>query len=171
MVTIGDVVAVVAILAGLGVTGWATVVGLAFALPGATARSRARIESDAGGVGIVGVLWLLVPIFGLILMNVPNPLVKLVGTVVSSASLLIAAIGAAGLASLVGDRISSASGLSTYAGVVKGAGFLAAAVQLPIVGWFVALPVVLLIGLGAGFPAVLAGRRSRVPEILPEEIR
>lgn len=150
MTTIGDVVAVVAILAGLGVTGWAMLVGLAFALPGATARARARIETDAAGTATLGVLWLLVPMFGLVLLNVPNPLVKLVGTFVAAGSLLVSAIGAAGLASLVGDRISDSSGLSPYAGIVKGAGFLAAAVQLPIVGWFVALPILLLIGLGAG---------------------
>lgn len=171
MTTIGDVFAVVAVLVGLGVTGWATLVGLAFALPGATARARHRIESEPGGTAVLGVLWALVPVLGLLLLNVPNPLAKFVGAIVASGSLLVAAIGAAGLAAIVGERISSASGLSPYAGVVKGAGFLAAAVQLPIVGWFVALPVLLLLGFGAGFPAVLGTRKVRIPEIVREEIR
>ena len=162
MTTIGDVFAVVAVLAGLGITGWATIVGLAFALPGATARARTRIECEPGGTAIVGVLWLLIPIFGLILSNAPVPLLKLLATIIVAGSLLIAALGAAGLASLVGERISADGNLSRYAGIVKGAAFLSAAVQLPIVGWFVALPLLLLIGLGAGFPAALAGRKAKL---------
>ncbi|RYG85185.1 hypothetical protein EON77_06035 [bacterium] len=172
MTAIGDVIAVVAVLVGLGVTAWAMLVGLAFALPGATRRAQIRIASDATGTALTGTLWLLVPTLGVLGINAPHPGLKLVAAILLAGSLLIAAIGAAGLAAIVGERISAASGLSTYAGLVKGAAYLVAAMQLPILGWFVGLPLVLVLGLGAGFPSVLRRGYAGLPPIaVPEEVR
>ncbi len=165
MIAIGDVLSVVAVLGGLWLTSSATLVALAFLAPGAVARGRARIEREPGGTVWLGVLWTLVPFFGLLVAGAPFPLAKILGLVVVAGSLLVAAVGVAGVASIVGERIEGASGLSRYAATMKGAGIVAGAAQLPVVGWFLGAPLLLLIGMGAGFPAVLhlKPRRSAVP--------
>ena len=168
MMTIGDVLAAVAILLGIGVTGWATLVAIALGAPAAVLKARRRIEAGAGETALLGILYLLVPLAGLAVMNVPNPLVKLVGLGIVGASLVVAGVGVAGVASILSNRIAGGSELSPYASVVKASAFVAAAVQLPGLGWFFVLPALLLVGLGSGFPALLRwGKAARVPQEAP----
>lgn len=76
--------------------------------------------------------------------------------------LTLASLGAAGLAAMMGERWRGPFGAAPAACLLRGAIALELAVAVPIVGWFVVLPVVLTCSIGAAGLA-LWGRRRRVP--------
>ncbi len=165
MVTIGDVLAIVAVLVGLGVTAWALMVccGLLFPLR----VDRARMEAERhpwSNIG-TGVLVLVPGLFGAVLQTPPVPGVKLVGWMLILTVLGIGALGAAGLGHLAGRTLNRmAPDMQEYPAFVRGSAFLVTAAMLPILGWFAFGPLILLAALGAGARA-LAAPASRVAEV------
>lgn len=64
--------------------------------------------------------------------------------------LLFWALGMAGMARLLGERIQQWGGHhSAIGGLLRGAAVLSLAIFMPLVGWFIVLPVTLVIGVGA----------------------
>jgi len=159
----GDVLAVVATIVGLFLTGWATTVAAGLLFPGAAERGRQAVtDSPKRTVGLGIVLMLTLGLGSLVLLGAPLPLGKLLGWIVLLWLLSIAAVGLAGVARLVAERIQSMDPLmAAYPAYIRAAAFLVGACLLPALGWFVVAPMLLAASLGAGWRAVVA-RTARV---------
>jgi hypothetical protein len=100
-----------------------------------------------------------VQLLGWGLAAVPNPAVKIVGTTILLFSVLLGFIGSAGLALRVGEGLKAEiDEKSPWRRNFRGALVLGLSFNLPLLGWFVVLPLSLMSGFGA---LVLARRASR----------
>ncbi len=137
------------------VVGYATC-GHAIA-PIATERGRVKLAIRPVRTALVGVLisgpWVVASI---VLMNLPNGALKFAGVALLVVWLMVCFIGLGSVALHVGDR--GTSGGARWTDVSRGAAFLALTWMLPVVGWFVALPLSLACGLGC----MLGSRRVLV---------
>ncbi len=154
----GDVLMVIALILGAASTLWAGIVVFSLLFPAKVRTAREHLEQRAGravGGGLITAL--LAGGVGLVLANLPNGLVKLIGWGVLLGLLTLAVLGSAGIASLVSERIGRADEtLSPLAATGRAAGLMVAAGFMPLVGWFVIGPLALAASLGAGLVAVLA---------------
>jgi hypothetical protein len=121
----------------------AHVVGTAIAAP-STLFSLGLMDATAGGAKLTGVA---------------------LATLVAAAGLL----GSAGLAVLVGRRLRAGDGSAPMAEVVPGGAVLAASFVLPVLGWFIVLPLTLAGGVGALLLALWRGRRPAAPAAVVAE--
>lgn len=163
MVTIGDVLGIVAFLGGVGLTSWALVVccGLLFSHRVEAARDAleaSAIKSILRGIGLV-----LVPgILSFVMIVQPNPLGKFLGWMVLLALLAVGAVGAAGVSRSAGRKIQlMQEDVSDYAAFSRGAAFLVTGSMLPALGWFFFGPMVLIASLGCGWAALSPRTTSR----------
>lgn len=80
-------------------------------------------------------------------------------------AIMIAACGVAGLATLIGERLSTADDVGReWSATLRGGVILALTWLLPVLGWFVILPLTMTAGLGAALRAIGSsfGRRRRI---------
>lgn len=153
MVTIGDVLGIVAFLLGVGGTAWAMTVAMGLLFPEQTSNASAATR----GAFVRGLLPLLAGILGVLMLG-GAPGLKLLGWTVLLAVLALAALGLAGVSRVVGRRILLlAPDMGEYPAFLRGAGFLVAASLFPVLGWFLFAPVAFVIALGAGW----SGLRQR----------
>lgn len=157
MVTIGDVLGIVAFLTGLGGTGWAMTVAMGLLFPEQTARAS---ESTKGAF-VRGLVPLLALFLGIVLLSIPNGGTKLVGWLVLLGVMALAALGLAGLSHVAGRRLRDLQPeMGEYPAFLRGAGFLVSACLFPLLGWFLFAPVAFIVALGAGWSGV--SRRQAV---------
>lgn len=156
MTTIGDVLMVFGGAAALGFGAWCLVVLVNLLLPAASLRASEGFQSRAASQLGVGVLvGLPVILAGLVLLNLPLPILKVLGVTVIAALLGVASLGFAGLARLCGERVSQAGGASnTYQGLTKGTLALVGVCLFPVLGWFVFAPLGLFASIGGGIRAL-----------------
>ncbi|MDZ4754915.1 MAG: hypothetical protein SGJ11_10525 [Phycisphaerae bacterium] len=124
-------------------------------LPNVTERGRDQLALRPVRTMLLGLMvsapWVFAAI---VLMNLPNGGLKLLGIVLGLAWVLIALAGLSAVALHVGDRGSGGGGAGGTGGgarwthVTRGAGFVALTWMLPVLGWFVALPLTLACGVG-----------------------
>jgi len=176
--TIGDVLGVVFGVIGIGLSGWATLVGLAVLFARRSRRAQDALQEKPGRVLARGALIILsAGALILFLINQPHGLGKLIGYLGIIALLGVTALGASGLAELIGSRLqhfgeeSAASAhqtpsLSRGAHAMRGAGLLMAACGMPFIGWLTVLPFVFLASLGAGATA-LRSMKSKSAAAMP----
>jgi hypothetical protein len=169
MTTIGDVLAIIAALIGLGLTTWALLVSCALLFPRKVNRAWVACELNVRTNMALGIVMLLPALLALTMLGNPHPLLKVLGAVILLGDLSFAAIGAAGLGYIAGDQIRRMDpSLGEYSAYLRGSAFLVTASMLPILGWFVVGPAILLASLGGGLRAV-AGKvptlsHSHVPD-------
>ena len=158
-ITIGDSLAVVALLVGIGLSLWALLVAIALLFPERARASEVALTASAWRPLLLGAMVLIsVGTFSLVLAGMANPGAKLFGTIGLLVLLAHASIGATGMARLIGERITRLDpGCSAYRAQVRGTGFLVVAGFLPFLGWFAFTPLILCASLGAGILAM--GRR------------
>ncbi len=122
---------------------------------------RQRIETHPVRQAVLGLTIALPTILlGLALLNGPNPAMKLLGATVILALILAGLIGSTGLAAQVGAGLPSPRDLSQpWRRVLRGGAVLGLTFVFPILGWFVILPLALLMGIGAAWRSV----RKTVP--------
>ncbi len=135
---------------------------LAQLAPGAVARAEDRIDGGVWrcfGAGLVAAAPLTLAF--LLLLNSPAAPLQLIGWALLLAALTCAALGAAGLARLVGRRLSADSSGGATRRLLRGAVALELAALVPFVGWLIIAPLLLLLSLGAILPALHA-RAARV---------
>lgn len=163
---LGDVLAVVAALAGICVSAWSLTMLVATLFPLRAERAQTALAERPGRAFGVGLgLWLTVGVLALTLMNAPNPLAKFLGIAVGLGLLATAVVGLAGVAGLAAERLQRLdAGLSAYAAQTRGALFVIGGAMLPFLGWFLVAPMALIFGLGAGFQA-LPRRARRAVEV------
>lgn len=167
-----DVYAVFGTLLALGIVfpGLLTTWWLLFPVTVERARVRlARTPWACLGLGVLGITAALVPIG--ILQSLPFSAAKFVGTLMIFGALGYASVGAAGLASEMGDRLArQAGGKFTPAGaMVRGAVALELAAAFPILGWFLLIPLTTIAAFGATTFAILRWnpRTARRPTVEP----
>lgn len=159
--TIGDVLAVIAAVFVVGATWVATLLLTSLAFPARVARAQQTIVSGPGaslarGLGVAFVLGILAATF----WKYPGPARLLGGLLLASLGAL-AAVGSAGIARLVGERIQAVgSHMNPFAMLTRGTILYVAAGFLPVIGWFLVAPVALLLSLGGGAAAVMARRQA-----------
>jgi hypothetical protein len=157
MVTIGDVLGIVAFLTGLGGTGWAMTVAMGLLFP----EQAARASEATKGAFVRGLVPLLGLFLGVVMLSLPVPGMKLLGWVVLLGILALAALGLAGLSRVAGHRLMALQPeMGEYPAFLRGAGFLVTASLFPLLGWFLFAPVAFIVALGAGWSGV--SRRAAV---------
>ena len=138
--------------------------------------SRAQIRADQTPwqtfwMGLVIVIALSIPI--LILISLPFGLAKFLSWVLLGASLALSSIGSAGLAALIGARLSPHGNFSALGGFVHGAVILELAAFFPLIGWlFVWIPMLILAFGATGFALLNWNPREktvRAPESIPAQ--
>jgi hypothetical protein len=149
---IGDVLGTTFIVLAVCVSVWALLVGVALVYNEPAGDARTRLEAGARQALAVGFLMALAGGgLGLLLANLPNGLIKLIGWALLLGLLALAALGGGGMALLVGAKIEArAPRLSSFGALGRGAGLLVAVGLVPLLGWFVITPLSLLTALGAG---------------------
>lgn len=150
---IGDVTTVFAILAALGIVFPGLLLAWFLLIPDMVERSRERVSQTPWKTLLLGLLVLFVVSVPFAILNAMAGPFQFVAYTVLFVLLTIATIGAAGIAALMGERLRGQGVRATSPGaLLRGAVVLEFAVVFPILGWFILLPIVLLVSLGsAGF--------------------
>jgi hypothetical protein len=167
MVTIGDVFSVIAAILAICGSAWALMLTTALLFRQRTLSSQLSIEGHPWRSFLIGfALLLTVGVVALGMVGNANPGIKLLGTMLTLGLLSVAAIGGGGLAQLIGERLRHLDpSLSPYAAVVRGAGIIVVAGLLPLVGWWVFMPIVLAISLGSGVSSLFARQTAAEPSV------
>lgn len=160
-ITIGDSLAVVATLGGVGLSLWAMLVALSLLFEGRSKSAERAVTASPWKSLILGaIIVLTLGVFFLALAGQPLPGAKLLGTVGLLWLLSQAVIGATGIVRVAAKRAQRLDPeASEYRSIVRGSGFLVIGGFLPFLGWFAFAPLVLCASLGAGF---LALRREAI---------
>jgi hypothetical protein len=130
-------------------------------LPAFVLRARGRIATMPWRCGFTGVA-VLVPasLFLVVLFNLPGGLGQVAGWVGVGVGLAAMSLGGAALATLMSERMQPVHG-PTPGGLVRAAVALELALIAPIIGWFVLLPLVAILTLGATTLAFLRPAAQR----------
>jgi hypothetical protein len=99
----------------------------------------------------------MIGVIGFVVVQLPNPLLKLVGMLIMSGYLGCVMVGASGVAKLAAQRIQDLTNQqeSQFASYGKASWYLVVAGLLPVLGWFLFAPLMMVVGGGAGLKAAL----------------
>lgn len=168
-----DISAIFGILLSLGLAfpGLLTAYWLLF--PATVERARRRLDQTPwqcfwlGGVLTAG---LSLPLT--VLLALPSGAAKFAGAAVIAVVLVIASLGAAGLAAKMGAGLTARSpGLSPAGAFLRGAVALELAAFFPIVGWFIVVPLASVLALGATAFALLQWAARPSPATPPTPVQ
>jgi hypothetical protein len=151
--SLGDVALIFGLLVlhGVALPGLALTWGLL--CPGVVARSRVRLARTPGQCFLLGLVGLGVGVLGVGISFAMGPVTGWFGL---GLLLAIASVGAAGMAGLMGERLRAEGvAASSAGGLLRGAIALELAVVVPVIGWFVVLPLGTVVMLGAATFALL----------------
>lgn len=171
--TIGDVLAVVAAVVAVGLCWAATLLLTALAFPERARRAGEAVTSAPGrclarGAGV----FFVVGVLAFALMHSPAGPVRLVGDVAWGVLALFAAVGSAGIARLLGERVQAVgTHMTPFAALTRGTALYVLAGFLPVVGWFLIVPLALLFSLGGAVAALRPARRATPTIAEPEPNR
>jgi hypothetical protein len=153
-----DISAVFGILLFLGIAfpGFLTALYLLF--PATVERARLRLDRTPWLCFFIG--GLLTAVFAIpivILFALGNGVTQFLGWALLFIILTIASIGAAGLASKMGERFSARSSntVTPIGAFVRGAIALELAAAFPVIGWLIFIPIAIVVSLGATAFALL----------------
>lgn len=155
----GLVVLILLLLVSLCLVGFMIV--LATLLPGATARSKAALLRSPWRAFLIGLAnYLFIGGISLVLLSTEIEPLVLVGLLLAAFLVSITVIGLGGLAVLVGERLAQLSQQesSRLKQLIQGTLVIELAGLLPLLGWFVLAPILLMVCFGA---AVLGWRNRR----------
>jgi hypothetical protein len=100
---------------------------------------------------------------GIALLNVPNPILKFIGAAMVLLLILSGLVGSSGLAAQIGFGLANpADQAQPWRRVLRGGMVLGLTFVFPLIGWFLILPLSLVMGVGALFGSLLSGKRSGV---------
>ena len=152
-----DISAIFGILLSLGIVFPGLLTAWRLLFPATVERAQLRLELTPWRcfwLGGVLVALLIVPIVALLALPVGPA--KLAGWGLIVISVSFASLGAAGLAGRMAGQMQRASpGLSSLAAFVRSAVALELAAAFPVIGWFVAIPLLAVATLGATVFALL----------------
>jgi hypothetical protein len=156
-ITVADISAVFGILLSLGIVFPGLLTAWRLLFPATVARATLRLELTPWRcfwLGGVLVALMVVPI--VVLLALPFGPAKLAAYVLIVGGLGFASLGGAGLAGkMAGQMLPASPGLSPLAAFVRAAVALELAAAFPVIGWFVAIPLITVTALGATVFALL----------------
>ncbi len=157
MVTIGDVFGIFSLIVGICVSGWAMILGVALIFPHRTESAELAVATRPWVCLAIGFsLAATVGLFAVALAAQPAPMLKIAGTTLYLLLLATASIGAAGIAQIAARRARSVDpSLNAYGALSRSSGLIVLSGLVPLLGWFLIAPLLLLFSLGAGTRAVL----------------
>jgi hypothetical protein len=164
-----DISAFFGILLFLGIVFPGLLTALYLLFPATVERARLRLDRSpwlcffAGG--------LLTAVFSLpvvVLFALGNGVTQFMGWTLLFLVLTFAAIGAAGMAAKMGERLAARSGnsLSPAGAFLRGAVALELAAAFPIIGWFILIPLAIVTCLGASAFALLRWMPRPVAQVI-----
>jgi hypothetical protein len=161
--TIGDSFSIIATLGGIAVTSWSFNVACGLLFPDKVESARNAVSTRSSSVIGKGFLALLYGVVAFIVISLPNPLTKLLGTLMLASYFGLVAVGISGIAKLAAERMQSLKdGQSNlFDSFAKASMYIVLAAMLPILGWFLFAPMLILFGGGAGLIAILKPAPSR----------
>ena len=168
-----DVYAVFGTLLALGIAFPGLVFTWWLLFPGPAGRAEARLAHTPGRTFSFGLLLtLIVAVLVLVLANGPLPGANLAAVGLVIITLAVAAVGAAGLTNWMAQRLSAQSkaGLSPAAAFIRAVVVLELAAAFPIIGWFLFIPLCLILCLGAAGLALLRHDPRRQPAPVGEPL-
>jgi hypothetical protein len=164
-----DVYAVFGTLLALGIAFPGLLTGSWLLFPDIVGRARVRAAGTPWRslfLGVGAVLLTAIPV--LILNALPIGIAKLAAVLIVFGAFGLATLGAAAVAAEMGDRLRARPASLSAAGASSGAVALELAAIFPIVGWFLVIPGVLLLGFGAGVFGILRWMpRASVSNVAP----
>ncbi|MBI4674037.1 MAG: hypothetical protein HY741_20515 [Chloroflexi bacterium] len=153
---IGDITTIFATLFALGVVFPGLLLAWTLLLPALVERARERVTLTPWKSFFLGALALLVAGVPTAILNGRAGPLQFIGIVSVFVLLTIVSIGAAGVAALMGERLRGQGVNATTPGaLLRGAVALEFAMVFPLVGWFIVLPLVGTLSLGAATFALL----------------
>jgi hypothetical protein len=166
--TLAQVQAAMAVVAVLVATWAGMMMAVALLLPKQSKRAAEALNGMPWVCGATGLGLAILVIIGFVLLQVPAPLIKLIGMVLLLGLGGLLSIGGAGVALLMGERISELSGAHTsFTALVRGSVVYSLAVGFPFIGWFLFAPLSLIFALGAGVVALWPSRAMATPPMTP----
>ncbi len=116
-------------------------------------RCRRRIKTSPTRHVLLGLAWTVPTAFaGVAMLNLPSAAVKFAGATVLLLLVLAGLVGSSGLAAQIGFGLSNpADEAQPWRRVLRGGAVLGLTFVLPLVGWFLILPLSLILGVGALF--------------------
>ncbi|MBV9867349.1 MAG: hypothetical protein JO316_18485 [Abitibacteriaceae bacterium] len=170
--TIGDVLAVVAGIIGIGLSGWALLISMALIFNRRVAQAQEHLEKAPwASLGVGLVLTFTLGLLSIALLNHPHGLLKLVGVGLLTGLLWLSSLGAGGLALLINQRIRGLEpGLSEFKALCRGGALIVMACWLPLLGWFLLTPLVIIMSLGAGVKALWNKQPRPAPVVAPTPV-
>lgn len=154
----GFILGIVWSVIGYVVSQTSLLVWVAMMFPQPVERARARVLAKPGASFFTGLaIWGFSVLVGVSMLKEGNPgPVQLMGWLVLGPMLTASIVGGAGLAQIISARLQERSErIGKVSGLVGGALCTTFAGLVPIVGWFVVLPIASFIAIGAGAFALL----------------
>jgi hypothetical protein len=134
-------------------------------LPKVVARAEQRLSHTPWKCFFGGGAFLIIYLIPVIvLLKLPLPVFKGAGVIALLGLTLVASVGAAGLAGLMGQRLNGLGLKSSVGGAtVRGAVAMELAAAFPLIGWFIIIPITFIIALGAALFALTGWQPKAVP--------
>jgi len=170
MLNLGDVLSFVAALGGAALSTWGLLVAATLVFDKRVSLAQGAVTNAPWKCFWAGLAWLgVLGTASIMLLNIPNPIVKFAGAVVLVLVMSWMTLGTAGIVQVAAKRLKELDpSMSHYATISRGAMFVVLPGFVPILGWIGIAPVLLVLGLGAGMKAIL--HRSPVQVPTPEAV-
>lgn len=162
---LADVLKIVFLILGaliVVISYWLAAIAL---VPGTVNGTRLAYTTRPGRITITGLLiGLPLVVLGAALVNgAPHPGLKLLGAGIASLPILLGLVGSAGLSECVGHGLMHGDDAhNPWRRSLRGAVVLALTFLLPVIGWFIVLPLTVFSGFGA---LVFATRREPITQL------
>jgi len=170
--TIGDVLAIIAGSVAICVSAWTLFIGMALVFQ---ERSKAasvfvqRAPWRCLGIGLF--LVATVGLGSIVLIALPLPAAKLVGWFSLMILLSVGALGASGICLMIAGRIQLLSSeISGFSSISRAAMLVVVSCIVPLVGWFVIAPLLIVSSLGLGLQAILVRPKVLEPTAPPARV-
>lgn len=131
-------------------------------VPGTVNSTRLSYAQRSGRITLTGLLiGLPLVVLGAALVNAgPHPALKLLGVSIAALPIVMGLVGSAGLAECVGHGLMHGDDAhNPWRRSLRGAVVLALTFLLPVIGWFIVLPLAVCSGFGA---LIFETRRGRI---------
>jgi len=166
--TLAQVQAAVAVVAVLVATWAGMMMAVALLLPKQAKRASGALNSMPWVCGATGLGLAFLLVIGFVLLGLPLPIAKFLGFLLLLGLGGLLSIGGAGVALLMGDRISELSGARTsFTALVRGSVVYSLAVGFPFIGWFLFAPLSVVFAMGAGVVGLWPSRVAATPPMAP----
>ena len=141
---------------------------IALLLPRQTIKAETTLENSPvasffGGLGMAILLMI-----GLVLVNLHVPVLTLLGILISLALAGLMILGSAGMVRLISKRIGLMNGdKASFQTLMRGSIIFSVGLNVPVLGWFLFVPLTLLFTLGAGLAGLFPGQQAMDPVMTP----